>query len=42
MRKMNVKKIGLILSAISIGAFLIAGLLFVFGINSYGYLEKNI
>ena len=42
MRKMNIKKIGLILSAISIGAFLVAGLLFVFGINSYGYLEKNI
>ncbi|MCG8513728.1 MAG: DUF4097 domain-containing protein [Halanaerobiales bacterium] len=42
MKKMNIKKIALILSAISIGAFLIAGLLFVFGINSYGYLEKNI
>ena len=42
MRKMDIKKIALILSAISIGAFLIAGLLFVFGINSYGYLEKNI
>ncbi len=42
MRKMNIKKIALILSAISLGAFLIAGLLFVFGMNSYGYLEKNI
>lgn len=36
------KKIVLILSTISICSFLIAGLLFVFGGTSYGYLQKNI